>query len=513
MSIDEYEVFKSELRAALEALRIRPPLPPSAIDNLVGDAQRLTESQGRTIFGPEDTHHFSYVLLRGRVRLECVDHGGTPRVIQVVRPGQLFGVEWLPTKRREVRAIGDTDVTAALITQDTINLVVAGLSRDQRLGLMSFVWRTLSALVVNKAGVRSLELKERVQHELRVEARAAGEPTKRGIRLTGRITATGLAARVGATPGAVRHALRALRKEGALEGRSGHLMLSPESRTTGVVPGGSGFQGIEAPEARPKLRELLERCDHQGLSRAAKDIAGQRAALFHIPAGALLLPPHAEESVAFIVRGSAWVEGLGPTGKVFTLQLRSTGRFVRLPTGASSPAPRLWGRAHCDSIVAVLTLEQMREMIGTMSDEGVIEMLDSTCKDLSRHLCDSTTAPTRAIPCRLFHAFLVLAHDFPGRDDVAVAVNVPLTLEDLARLVDAGHPAVAKALGRLMRDGWIERVAPQRYRLHLPPRESGSRWSCPICRTPGRTSRRYASIQVGNWRRLSRLRRTRAGSS
>src|ERR1043165_2101365 len=154
---DEYDAWKVRLGRALACLPVRPTLPRPAIEYIVESAQRLKLSRGTIIFGEGDQHHFSYVLTDGVVRVECAGHRGEPLAIQLIRPGRLFGVAWRPRKRRRmIRATAATDAQAALVTQDTIVKAYESVSQTVRLGVMSYMWRTLSSLVVERAEARLL---------------------------------------------------------------------------------------------------------------------------------------------------------------------------------------------------------------------------------------------------------------------------------------------------------------------------------------------------------------------
>lgn len=485
-STDEYDERKREIGQALRSLNLRPPLPADVTSRLVDTSHPLDRPARATIFGPDDTHHFSYVLTKGRVRVMCTGHHGEPLVIQVVGPGRVFGIEWLPTMRRRlIGAVAETDIEAGLIGQDGMTEAFGKLGHRGRLGVQSFTWRSLSALVVTRAAVRALPAPDRLRSALRTYGRDVGERTPDGFWLVDRLTVDGMAALSGAAPDTVKKLRQRLFASGELVHADGRLLLriaSPAPRHD--VPRHGPYRGVPATWARGYLEKMLDACNHLGLNGQAKDVIRRYAGLFEVPAGELLLPPDSEEAVAFIVRGSAWLEGVGREGESFTLQLLAPGRFVRLPTGPSAHDHRLWGRAHRDCVVAILTLEQMAEVIAAMTDLGSLTLLAATCRDLSRHLCDSTTAPTRTLDCRIVQAFMFLAHDFHGRPvDDGIFVDVPLTEADIGRLTDVGPAAVAKALGRLIGRGWLARVAPQRYVLLklLPSREQSASFRCPLC--------------------------------
>lgn len=480
---DRHERAKRRLTEILRGLAPRFGLGPAAVGLLVDRAQILFSERGETIFVPSETHDFSYVLIDGLVQLGCRDHRDHAITMQLVGPGRLFGVSWLPSRRRrEVRAVAHTDVTAALITQQAIATVFADVA--DRTPAMSYSWRALSGLLVQQGEGRSLETPERVIHRLRALAHDHGTSTPGGTTIGIRLTCDDLAALVGAVATTIRRVVSELQREGRIaRDGAGFFVLPGDGDGGHAPPAPTGpYFGVPAPAARATLGTLLGRCAHLGLTQRAMDLIYREAQLFDVPRGELLLPPGAAEMVAFVVRGSAWLEAAGASGVPFALELVSPGRFVRLPTGASSRGARMWGRAHQDCIVGLLSVGQMRDVIRLLSLDGTFTLLDATCRAFSRHLCDCTTAPTRATACRLLSTFAYLAHDFPGRSDAGVAVNVPLTHQDLARFVDVDQSAVCKAIAELTDGGWIAKAGPQHYVLLKAPRAAdGTSGACALC--------------------------------
>jgi CRP-like cAMP-binding protein len=449
-------------------------------DYLESGAQIVHLTEGDPIFTPSESDDFSYVLLDGLVRLECRDHRSRPAAIQLLGAGRLFGVSWLPSRRRrEIGAVAHTDGIAALISRQAMAQAFAAL-RD-RTSVMSYQWRALSGLLVQKREARSLATPARVLHTIRSLAPEFGRAAGDGIRLAIPLPLDRLAPLAGTAADTVRHAVAGLLHEKVLaRDADGHFVLPPAPPALAPAPPSAPYAGVPAPWARPALRDLVGRCSHLGLGVRAMDLISRSARLFEVPEGALLLPPGVGDGVGFVVQGSAWLEAAGAAGTEHAIQLVPPGRFVRLPTGPSSRGARIQARAHQACTIGFLTVDEMRAVVETLSVEGALTLLDVTCRGFSRHLCDCTTAPSRATPCRLLATFGFLAHDFPGRADAGVSIQVPLTHDDLARFEDVERPTVTHAIGELTTGRWIDEAGPRRYvLLRTPP--AGATGPCPLC--------------------------------
>lgn len=477
---DRYQEAKARLRLILLALAPRLGLTEREVDLLVGLAQIMFFEEHDTIFAKHQTHDFSYVLIDGLVRLECAGHRGEQLTMQLVAPGRLFGVSWLPHRRpREVTAVAHTECSAALITQADIAAVFGRMSTARRATLMSYQWRVLSRLVVQLASRRPLDVKDRIVEALWDLARDFAVLQFDRVRLGIPVTSSLLASMIAAGDATVRTGVAELLDAGVLaRDPDGFFLLRPSPPAPAAPPGGP-YRGRPAPYARESLRNLLGRCSHLGLNAAAAEVVYRHADLFEVPKGESLLPSRSAELVAFVVEGSAWLDGVRHTGEPVAIKLVPPGWFVRLPTGSSIRGMRVQARAHQDSIVALLSVDHLQEAIAAMAVVGALQLLDGTCRVFSRHLCDMTSAPGRARTCRLLSTFTHLAHDFGKRVEPGIRVDAPLIQEDLGRLIDTDHAGVCKTLPTL--SPWVETVAPQRYLLRELPPPPTADGHCQVC--------------------------------
>lgn len=475
---DSHDADRQELRKHLDILARRIGLPVPMTIALADDATMSHHTYGNVIFSPRSQDVFSYVVVRGTVRLECIDHWNDPVGLQYVRAGRLFGVCWLADPRpRAIRAVAQSDVTTAVLSQQTIARFERMLPEAARMNLFSYAARAQSAIVVQKCAERSLDVDGRLICFLRNAAPDFGRREGDWIVFENQWTSKELGVMIAADEGSIRHAFHRRRDIR----RDNGTIWCRASADTAAFPGETTYRGTPAPWARADLGRLLRGCGHLQLSDRSAEFIHRTADLYAVPDGEILLPP-GQNAVAFVVAGSAWLEGAGTSGRAFPIQLVPRGRFVRLPTGASSRGFRMQGRAHRQCVVGILTSEQMSEAMSYLSGDAARRLHDVTSRGLSRHLCDNATAPTRTRTCRLLSAFGFLAHDFGGRFFNGVPINVLLSRVDLAYLIDSDRATVSKALKRLTTDGWVDQLPDGRYLLlKAPPAHWSADATCDYC--------------------------------
>jgi len=173
---------KEQYRTLLADVGRRMGLTATAIDQLARSAQLGRWSKGQNIFSPEDTADFVNFLVSGVVKVSCPSGAGTV-CVQLLRPGQFFGLNWYADKRqpRLFSASAFTDATVAIITTDMMADLIATSPAPGVLQIVSFSWRVLSRLLYEKCSVLGLNLEERLIHELAVLARDFGRDVPAGV--------------------------------------------------------------------------------------------------------------------------------------------------------------------------------------------------------------------------------------------------------------------------------------------------------------------------------------------
>jgi CRP-like cAMP-binding protein len=175
-------VPKERFRALLSDVGRRMGLTATAMDRLARSAQLARWNKGQSIFSPEDTADFVNFLVSGVVKVSCPSGTGTV-CVQLIRPGQFFGLNWYADKGqpRLFSASAFTDATVAIVTNEMMAELVATSPPRGVLQIVSFSWRVLSRLLYEKCSLLGLRLEERLIHELAVLARDFGHDADRGV--------------------------------------------------------------------------------------------------------------------------------------------------------------------------------------------------------------------------------------------------------------------------------------------------------------------------------------------
>lgn len=173
---------KEQLRILLADVGRRMGLTATAVDQLVRSAQLARWGKGQSIFSPEDTADFVNFLITGVVKVSCPSGAGTV-CVQLIRPGQFFGLNWYADRGqpRLFSASAFTDATVAIITNEMMAELVEASPPPGVLQIVSFSWRVLSRLLYEKCSLLGLNLEERLIHELAVLARDFGRDTDQGV--------------------------------------------------------------------------------------------------------------------------------------------------------------------------------------------------------------------------------------------------------------------------------------------------------------------------------------------
>jgi CRP/FNR family transcriptional regulator len=175
-------VPKERFQTLLSAIAGRTGLAPAAVDQLVRGAQLGHWTKGQAIFAAEDTGDFVHFLVAGVVRVSCPSGSGTV-CVQLVRPGQFFGLNWYAGhgQTRLFSANAFTDATVAIITTELMAKLVGNSRPPGVLQILAYSWRVLSRLLYEKCSLLGLDLEERLIHELAVLARDFGREESTGI--------------------------------------------------------------------------------------------------------------------------------------------------------------------------------------------------------------------------------------------------------------------------------------------------------------------------------------------
>jgi CRP-like cAMP-binding protein len=221
-------VPKERFRALLSDVGRRMGLSATAIDQLARSAQLARWGKGQSIFSPEDTADFVNFLVTGVVKVSCPSGAGTV-CVQLIRPGQFFGLNWYLDKGqpRLFSASAFTDATVAIITNEMMAELVANSPAPGVLQIVSFSWRVLSRLLYEKCCQLGLRLEERLIQELAVLARDFGRDTEAGVVIDLPLTHADLAEFAIGSRANVARVMKRFEREGLVCRDARRIVLTP----------------------------------------------------------------------------------------------------------------------------------------------------------------------------------------------------------------------------------------------------------------------------------------------
>ena len=232
---------KATLRALLTRHAGRLGLTVSAIESIVAQSQVTHWKAGQQIFAPEDAHDLASFLVAGAVKVICPGRRRFPVLVQIVRPGQFFGLASLfdRPRLRQFGAVAHVPALVAMMSQEVITNVFASLPPGNALQLMAYSWRALSHLLYEKCLLLTMPLRERLLHELEMLAHDFGEPHESGTLIYLPLTHADLAQLVVGSRAKVSRSVADLRRSGeiAIVGRRLVLKRDISAPSRRAVPG------------------------------------------------------------------------------------------------------------------------------------------------------------------------------------------------------------------------------------------------------------------------------------
>ena len=223
-----HSISKEQLRARLTEACSRMGLGVSAVDQLARGAQLALWRKGQNIFSPDDTADFVNFLVSGVAKVSCPSGAGTV-CVQLIRPGQFFGLNWEADQGqpRLFSASAFTDAVVAIITNEMMADLVAASPPPGVLQIVSFSWRVLSRLLYDKCCLLGLRMEQRLIHELAVLARDFGCEVDGGVRIDLVLTHADLAEFALASRANVARVMKRLERTGLVAKDRRKLILTP----------------------------------------------------------------------------------------------------------------------------------------------------------------------------------------------------------------------------------------------------------------------------------------------
>lgn len=204
-------------------------LGPDAINQLVHQAQLGHWRRHSLIFGAEDRSDLVNFLVAGAVKVSCPTPEG-PVCVQMIRPGQFFGLNWYPepNQPRQFTATAFADSVVATVTSETMARIIANAPPRTVLQMLTYSWRALSGLLYEKCCLLSLDLEQRLLHELSILARDFGQPSPAGTVIDLALTHADLAEIALGSRANVARITKRFEREGRLARDGKRFVLTPQ---------------------------------------------------------------------------------------------------------------------------------------------------------------------------------------------------------------------------------------------------------------------------------------------
>jgi CRP/FNR family transcriptional regulator len=208
---------------ALAANQLFEGLSPQERERAIASCIRKRFGPGEQVFSTGDRPEFIYLLEPGHVRLVSLDESGTERILNVFKPGDVFGEILFSVERRPFDAVAVDDARVAIMSRATF---LEFLQRSPLCGLnfIRLISDRLFTVERDLAALSRTWTRPRLVHLLLKLADNLGEPTPQGMLITVPVTHETLANMIGASRVRVTSHLNLLRREGLLS-KQGRLMV------------------------------------------------------------------------------------------------------------------------------------------------------------------------------------------------------------------------------------------------------------------------------------------------
>lgn len=463
------QTMKATIVKAVGPMAQRLSLPEKVVQEFVHGTPPKLYRRGEEIFSAGDRQELVHVLGSGAVKIVCDD-----RVVQIVRPGHVFGLGSLSPQPapRQFGAVAHETSVVGTASDMVMARLIEGLPPEDRAGLVTYSWRVLSRMLHDSCLLLAVPLPLRILYVLAVYSRAFPVPGAPGmVRL--RLTHDDVSALTGASLAAVSKCLKRLRDQQAAFvhrcslgiARVGTEMLlaaglgGRAANSPLAVSPASAFE--EAPGARARLERVLQPLVARiGFTREAylAFTAGARIGCWD--AGSPIVVDPSENYLSILVSGSALIECEVMPGRRVAVHLARPGRFIG--TGWMQDAP---GRhrafravAHEPCEVAMIGRDTLAELIAILPPCRTVWFMTYGGRAFSRHLYDKCLFFKMPLNARLLHQLRALAAEFPREHQDGTVIDVSLTTATLAALVVAAPTSVAKCLRALQRARLIRDV-------------------------------------------------------
>ena len=226
-----------EPEVPLAANRLFEGLPLRERDRALGSCIRKRFVKGERIFSAGDRPEFIYLLEAGHVKLVSVDEKGWERILNIFRPGDIFGEILFSVERRPFDTIAMDAARVAILPRATFLAFLQG-SNQWGLNFIRMVSDRLFVMERDLAALSRTWTRPRLIHLLLKLADNLGEPGADGVLIQVPVTHETLANMIGASRVRVTSTLNRLRREGLLSKRGRFMVVRTEALKRSMVAEG-----------------------------------------------------------------------------------------------------------------------------------------------------------------------------------------------------------------------------------------------------------------------------------
>ena len=184
--------------------------------------------RGEPVFSVGDSSEFIYILEEGHVRLMSLKGGALERILNIFKPGDVFGEGLFSVIRRPFQAIAVDDVQVAIMSKATC-LQFLNTSAQWGMNFIRLISDRLVSVQRDVAALSRTWTRPRLAHMLLKLAGTLGVPTPQGTLISVPVTHEALASMIGASRVRVTSYLSQLRREGLLSKRGRFMIIRTEA--------------------------------------------------------------------------------------------------------------------------------------------------------------------------------------------------------------------------------------------------------------------------------------------
>lgn len=180
------------------------------------------------MFSIGDSSEFIYILEEGHVKLAALEGGSLERILNIFKPGDVFGETLFSVRRSPFEAIAVDDVQVAIMSRATFAQFLS-TSAQWGMNFIRLISDRLFTVQRDLAALSRTWTLPRLAHLLLKLAQNLGEPGPQGTVITVPVTHEALANMIGASRVRVTSYLNQLRREGLLSKQGRLMIVRPEA--------------------------------------------------------------------------------------------------------------------------------------------------------------------------------------------------------------------------------------------------------------------------------------------